>query len=57
MYIDKSEEEKNGKVWKSKKNINGINDFRAIKNNRIAKRIGWRIGGKISNNFLNKLFK
>lgn len=34
-----------------------INDIRAIKNNRIAKRIGWRIGGKISNSFLNKLFK
>lgn len=34
-----------------------INDFRAIKNNRIGKRIWWRIGGKISNNFLNKFFK
>lgn len=34
-----------------------INDIRAIKNGRIGKRIGWRICGKLSNGFLNKLFK
>jgi len=34
-----------------------FNDVKAVKNGRIAKRIGWRVGGKISGGFLNRLFK
>lgn len=34
-----------------------INDFRAVKNNRIGNRIGWRISGKIANKTFGKFFK
>jgi len=34
-----------------------INDFKAIKNNRIGKRIGWRVSGKVTGRLFGKLFK
>lgn len=34
-----------------------INDIRAVKNNRIGKRIGWRVSGKAANKLFGRLFK
>ena len=34
-----------------------INDIRAVKNGRVAKRIGWRLSGKTANKFFGKLFR
>ena len=34
-----------------------INDFKAIKNNRVIKRVGWRVIGKLSGRLFGKLFR
>jgi hypothetical protein len=34
-----------------------INDFKAIKNNRVMKRVGWRVSGKLSGRLFGKLFR
>ena len=34
-----------------------FNDLKAIKNDRIVNRIGWRIAGKVSGKFFGKWFR
>ena len=34
-----------------------LGDVSAVKKGRVGKRVGWRVSGKITSKFLNKLWK